>query len=344
MGVKSPFDLSFSNCYCPTMSRPLRIQYPNAWYHVMNRARRGQDLFADKKDMGLFLDLLQETTTLFNLKVSAYCLMPTHYHLLVQTPDANLARCMRHINGIYTQRYNARHQCDGTLFRGRYKSVLVDADSYLLELVRYIHRNPLRADLVKRIGRYSWSSHRGYLSNANKWEWLHKDFVLRMLAKNRAVQIRKYRRFVEKEDREPLISFYARVNLPSLLGGDKFIQWVKSTFYKGRIAKDIPQSKMLAPDGQAIIRAVCDFYDVSKSELLVIRRGVVNEPRDMAIYLQRTVCGAPLLDIGSNFGLRRYSSVSSAVHRVKRKQEKDRKLRKRIANVRKLINKGQKET
>ena len=80
---------------------------------------------------------------------AAYCLMPSHYHLLIQTPDANLSRCMRHINGVYTQRYNARNGCDGTLFRGRYKSILVEEDAYLLELVRYIHRNPLRAGIMK---------------------------------------------------------------------------------------------------------------------------------------------------------------------------------------------------
>jgi putative transposase len=102
----------------------------------MNRTRRGQDLFLDKADRDTFLSLLKETAAMFNLKVSAYCLMQTHYHLLVQTPDANLARCMQHLNGVYTQRYNVRNKCDGTLFRGRYKSILVDADRYLLELVR----------------------------------------------------------------------------------------------------------------------------------------------------------------------------------------------------------------
>ena len=291
--------------------------------------------------MGLFLDLLQETVSLFNLKVSAYCLMPTHYHLLVQTPDANLARCMRHINGVYTQRYNARHQCDGSLFRGRYKSILVDADRYLLELVRYIHRNPLQAGLVKKIGRYTWSSHRGYLSKAAKWEWLYKEFVLRMLAKNRPDQIRKYRRFVEKQDTKELRSFYARANPPALLGSDKFVQWVKATFYEGRIEKDIPQSKLLAPAGDTIIKAVCGFYGVSRSELFAIRRGVVNEPRDAAIYLQRTVCGASLMEIGSVFGLNGYSSVSSAVYRIKQRLTKERKLRKRIAGIEKQIREGQ---
>ena len=137
------------------MSRPLRIEYANAWHHVMNRARRGQDLFVDKADYQQFIDLLQETTDLFNVNVAAYCLMPTHYHLLLQTPDANLSRCMRHLNGVYTQRYNVSHSCDGTLFRGRYKSILVDADSYVLQLVRYIHRNPLKAGLVRRLDQYA---------------------------------------------------------------------------------------------------------------------------------------------------------------------------------------------
>ncbi|MCP3955600.1 MAG: transposase, partial [Desulfobacterales bacterium] len=195
------------------------------------RARRGQVLYPAKEDMGTFVDLLKETATMFNLRVSAYCLMPTHYHLLVQTPDANLARCMRHLNGVYTQRYNVCNKCDGTLFRGRYKSILVDADSYLLELVRYIHRNPLRAGLVGKIDQYAWSSHKGYLLDDSKWEWLHKDFALKMLSKYRAVQIRKYKQFVEKQDAEQLVSFFEKANLPSMLGGKKFIKWVKATFF-----------------------------------------------------------------------------------------------------------------
>ena len=150
------------------MSRPLRIDYPNAWHHVMNRARRGANLFVVKADYQQFIDLLEDTADLFKVNVAAFCLMPTHYHLMVQTPDANLSRCMRHLNGVYTQRYNVGHGSDGTLFRGRYKSILVEADSYVLQLVRYIHRNPLKAGMVKRLDQYGWSSHRGYLSKGKK--------------------------------------------------------------------------------------------------------------------------------------------------------------------------------
>jgi REP element-mobilizing transposase RayT len=156
------------------MSRPLRIQYPDAWYHVMNRGRRGENVFADNADYKTFLALLQETSEMFDLRVSAFCLMSNHYHILVQTPAANLARAMRHVNGVYTQRFNRRWNIDGQLFRGRYKSVLVEEDSHLLELLRYIHRNPVRADMCVNVGDYPWSSHKGYLSSATRWDWLHK--------------------------------------------------------------------------------------------------------------------------------------------------------------------------
>jgi len=103
------------------MSRPLRIQYRDAWYHVMNRGRRGDNLFLEKGDHLRFKTLLSEASDLWKVKICAYCLMPNHYHLLIQTPDANLSRFMRHLNGIYTLRFNRYHKLDGQLFRGRYK-------------------------------------------------------------------------------------------------------------------------------------------------------------------------------------------------------------------------------
>ena len=136
------------------MTRPLRIMYPNAWYHVMNRGRRGEQVFKSKDDYECFIAILHEALELFALRVSAYCLMQNHYQLLVQTPGANLDRCMRHINGVYTQRYNSAHGLDGPLFRGRYKAIVVGEDSYLLQLVRYIHRNPVRAGIVEKPEQY----------------------------------------------------------------------------------------------------------------------------------------------------------------------------------------------
>ena len=98
------------------MARLLRIQYPDAWYHAMNRGRRGERIFEEKTDYKTFIELLKESAEIWNLTIAAYCLMPTHYHLLTQTPDANISRAMRHINGVYTQRFNRNHSCDGQLF------------------------------------------------------------------------------------------------------------------------------------------------------------------------------------------------------------------------------------
>jgi putative transposase len=205
------------------MARPLRIQYPNAWYHVMNRGRRGEAVFLDDQDYTVFIDFLKETCHMWGIGVAAYCLMSNHYHLLMQTPQGNLDRCMRHINGIYTQRFNRRHKTDGQLFRGRYKAMLVDADNYLLKLVKFIHRNPLRAGIVAKVGDYPWSSHRQYVSPANKGTWLYKEFVLSILEKNKALQLKTYNAFVNQQDSENLMRVFAKKNLQAVLGEDGFI-------------------------------------------------------------------------------------------------------------------------
>ena len=165
----------------------------------MNRGRRAENIFLEQRDYDCFLELLIDSSEQWNVKISAYCLLSTHYHLLLQTPIANISRFMRHINGVYTQRFNRSHQCDGQLFRGRYKSILVDADSYLLELVRYIHRNPLDSGLVDNLQKYLWSSHKLYLSDAKKWKWIFKDYILKLFSKSKPESIRLYKQFVFKE-------------------------------------------------------------------------------------------------------------------------------------------------
>jgi len=303
------------------MSRPLRIEYPDAWYHVMSRARRGQEAFPAREDYYSFIDLLKDTAEMFNMRVAAYCLMTTHYHLLIQTPDANLSRCMRHINGVYTQRYNARNGCDGTLFRGRYKSILIDADSYLLELVRYIHRNPLRAGIVGKLKDYPWSSHNGYISKAKKWEWLHKNYILDMFSKDKSLQITAYKRFISTEELGELIEHYSKKNISSIFGSEKFIKWVKDRFPKKKKEKEIPESKKLCPEVIDIKSAVCNHYKIEDADFFKSRRGVENEARDLAIYMLRVIRGERLTIIGQEFNLNNYSSVSTAIERIRRKLE-----------------------
>jgi len=323
------------------MSRPLRIQFPDAWYHVMNRGRRGESVFLDKPDYVMFVELLKEVVDMYKVRVAAYCLIPNHYHLLIQTPGGDLARCMRHLNGIYTQRFNRAHHFDGQLFRGRYKSILVDGDSYLLELVRYIHRNPLEAGLVRELNKYVWSSHKGYLSNAKKWNWLHKSFILSLFAKDRKKGINTYRKFVTKETPEEINRIFSQSNLPSMLGSESFINKMKERFFHKKRHDEIPESRRLALEAEKIKKTICNAYGIEESSLLSSRRGVLNEPRNVAIFLLRRLRGDKLNDIGRQFGISKYSSVSSVIEKMKREISADRRLRMKVKNIEKTLSNSQ---
>ncbi len=324
------------------MSRPLRIQYPNAWYHVMNRGRRGEAVFQSKDDYQRFVDILHEAIELFSLRISAYCLMTNHYHLLVQTPDANLSRCMRHINGVYTQRFNAQYEYDGPLFRGRYKAILVGEDSYLLQLVRYIHKNPLRAGIVDTLELYEWSSHRGYLSKAKRCNWLHKQFILSMFAKNSKHRLQRYRSFMAEDEDETFLNRMDLKRLPAVLGDNNFINTIKEKFFEQKRHIEVPESKRLAPDTNDIIKAVCDLYGMEKAQLHAAKRGTVNEARNMAIYLLRYLRGDSLTTIGKVFDIQSYSTVSTIIERFKVRMQTERKLIRKVEETRKaLMRQGQ---
>ena len=326
------------------MSRPLRIEYPGAWYHVMNRGRRGEEVFTEKKDYRLFIKVLQESAELFNIKTAAYCLMPNHYHLLLHTPEGNLSRGMRQINGIYAQRFNRVHHYDGQLFRGRYKSILVEADRYLLQLLRYLHKNPLRAGISDNLNDYEWSSHRGYLSDAKRWDWLYKEFPLSLFTKDLKESRREYRKFMGEDDGEEISQIFQKKKLPSILGKEEFLYWVKNRYFEGKVHIEVPDSKLLAPDKERIQELVCRTYGITKGELLKSKRGTFNEPRGVAIYLTRTIRGEGLMDICRYYHLKKYSSASSVVENVKKKLLKDREFRKRVNELSRELIKSQPET
>jgi len=326
------------------MSRPLRIQFPDAWYHVMNRGRRGDQIFKDKGDYYAFIDLLKDCVEMWNMRVVAYCLMENHYHILLQTPDANLSRCMRHINGVYTQYFNRTHGLDGHLFRGRYKSILIDSDSYLLELIRYIHRNPLEAGIVDRLESYQWSSHKGYLSRSDKWKWLHKDYVLQIFSKKNSEALKRYKSFVLKEVPEEINRILGSRKWPSVMGNEGFLEWVKNTFFVQKRHVEVPESRSLAPDLEKIKETVCRSYGVKEADLLVSRRGISNEPRNIAIFLTRNLKGSKLHEIGREFNVRQYSSVSTIIERTKQRAVKDRKFAKRIEQIKLDLKVSQEQT
>lgn len=321
------------------MARPLRIEYPDAWYHIINRGRRQENVFTDHYDFGTFLKLLEQSTLLWDVRIAAYCLMPNHYHLLIQTPRANLSRTMRHIDGIYTQRFNRRHKTTGQLFAGRYRSILVDADAYLLQIVRYIHRYPLRAGMARKPDQYQWTSHRGYLSDEKQWEWLHKEYVLSQFSAKPHERIEAYKEFIADDDLEEIRRFFGARNIPAVLGSDGFIKWVRDRFSDQLAHEEVPESKLLLPGIEEVAGSVCAVYGVEPTVLLESKRRIANEPRNMAIYLSRRLCGATLREIRDRFNLNSDSSVGSVIERMTLLESKNNKVRKSIGLVKANLNK-----
>ena len=142
------------------MARPLRIEYPGAFYHVTSRGNEQKDIFKSDFDREKFLSYLVSASERYGAEIHAYCLMTNHYHMMLETPLGNLSQIMKHINSSYTSYFNIKHKRVGHLLQGRYKAILVQADAYAAELSRYIHLNPVRAGMVKFPEDYRWTSYR----------------------------------------------------------------------------------------------------------------------------------------------------------------------------------------
>ena len=178
------------------MSRPLRIEYAGALYHVTSRGNERKAIYLEKADFERFLEVLDEVCERFNWFVHSWCLMNNHYHLLLETPDANLSVGMRQLNGVYTIRFNRRYGRVGHLFQGRYKSILVEKETYLLELNRYIVLNPVRAKMVDQPQDWPWSSYLYTLGQVEAPAWLATDPTLQLFSYNRQQACQNFMKFV----------------------------------------------------------------------------------------------------------------------------------------------------
>lgn len=201
------------------MARPLRIEYEGAVYHVTSRGNAKSDIYLSDADREIFLQALEHVMDRFGWICHAYCLMSNHYHLMIETPQPNLSRGMRQLNGIYTQRFNREHSQVGHVFQGRYKAILVDKDAYLLELSRYIVRNPIAANMVNGVSDWPWSS---YLATAGKVKpepLLHVDWLLSQFGRSKEEARSAYISFVDKDEGHDV---WDQLNGPDILGDDEF--------------------------------------------------------------------------------------------------------------------------
>jgi putative transposase len=179
------------------MSRQWRIEYEGALHHVLSRGNGRQEIFFDDADRTQFIGLMGETSERFDLDFYAYVLMGNHYHFLLKTKRANLSKSMQWFGATYTRRFNNRHKRGGHLFQGRFKNFLVENDNYLFRLSCYIHRNPLRAEIVTRLADYKWSSYASYAYGKRKHGWLNTDPILSQFGGSSKVKREKYRSKVQ---------------------------------------------------------------------------------------------------------------------------------------------------
>jgi putative transposase len=238
------------------MARPIRIEFSGALYHVTSRGDRRQPIFEDDADRSRFLELLGQVAADFNWVVHAYCLMSNHYHLLIETPDANLSKGMRQLNGVFTQVSNRRHARSGHLFQGRYKAILVDGDSYLLELSRYIVLNPVRAAMVREPGEWRWSSYLAMIGAVPSPAWLATDGLLAAFAKRRSLAVQRYMVFVaDGVGAEPI---WQHLNRQVYLGDDAFVERMQAVSSVGDDV-NVPRAQRRPPPATlAQIASSCD--------------------------------------------------------------------------------------
>ncbi|MBU4523866.1 MAG: transposase [Desulfomicrobium sp.] len=224
------------------MARPLRIEFPGAVYHVTSRGNAQAAIFVDGVDRNTFLAVLRQTLRRFNVLCHAYCLMTNHFHLLLETPDANLSKAMRQLNSVYTQAFNRRHGRVGHVLQGRFKAIVVDREAYLLELCRYVVLNPVRAGMVKDVGKYPWSSYRATAGLDKVPEFLSVDWILEQFGLDRKSARTEYRRFIEagmNAEESPWDDLKGQC----FLGDDAFLEKLFPLLKEKSALKEVPRAQ-----------------------------------------------------------------------------------------------------
>jgi len=221
------------------MVRPLRIEYPNAWYHVTCRGNQRMPIFTDDRDRCKFLDSLIESLEAFQVELHCYAIMKNHFHFLLKTPKANLGRFMHRFNTAYITYYNLRHQRSGHLYQGRYKAILIEADRYLLKLSRYIHLNPVKIkeydgltieEQAEKLNQYRWSSLHGYIKLRGRNNFTHHEMILGYMGGDTKKGRARYRGFVLQGLKIDLENPFQETRANAILGSDSFTVWVKENY------------------------------------------------------------------------------------------------------------------
>ncbi len=274
------------------MARPLRIEITGGLYHVTSRGDRRETIYRDDRDRTDWLDLLGKVCARFNWRCHAYCEMTNHYHIVVETPDANLSKGMRQLNGVYTQQFNRRHDLVGHLFQGRFNAILVERHSYLLELARYVVLNPVRGRMVGKASGWQWSSYRATVGLSLVPAWLEIDWILGQFGSDRSRAQSEYAMFVSGGVGRS--SVWENLRHQIFLGSDRFIEHVSEQRQPKGSLREIPRAQR-RPMAKSL-----DWFQ----QAYPLRREAMARAFLAGVYSMR--------EIAEHFGVH-YSTVSRAV-------------------------------
>jgi len=279
------------------MSRQLRIEYPGAFYHVYSRGNQKQRIFFSDEDRYYFLKVLREAHERLGAVAHLYCLMDSHYHLALETPDANLSRIMHFMNSAYSIYLNKKHERCGHLFQGRFKAILIQADAYARTLSVYIHGNPVRKKIVERPEEFPWSSCRDYYGSRNPPAWLDTSFVLGAFGNSRENLKLEHERYLSAANEAALHDEIRKASRIGILGDDEFIDRIRRSYLRDRIKN---------PDHELCelrrLRARPELSEIA--QLIDSEMGSMNRlAKKCTIYFAHRFIGFKLKEIGEHFGI-----------------------------------------
>jgi len=310
------------------MARPYRLQGEGYLYHITSRGDDRKRVYVSEYDYEKFLEYLLKAKEKYNFFVFAYCLMSNHYHLLIETAQPNLSRIMQYTNTAYTVYYNRKRNRSGHLFQGRYKSIIIEGDSYFLELTRYMHLNPVRAGMVETPEEYKWSSFREYV-NKNMNSVIDRQEIVKYYKINPS----KYKQFV-LDGIDEKTNIFNQVYAGFVLGKTKFIKDTikdlkqqveggKEISYSNKLTNNIDIDDIVKETAKHFKRSTKELYNEKKKPLL---------SRKAAIYLSKRLTGLTNKEIGKEFQIT-YSAVSKAYKDMERIMSEKLKIRRDIETI-----------
>lgn len=308
------------------MARPYRLQLENCIYHITSRGDDRKKIFISEYDFEKFLEYIKLAKEKYKFYLYAYALMSNHYHLLLETSQPNISKIMQYINTSYTIYHNTKRRKTGHVFQGRYKSIVVEGDTYFLELSRYIHLNPVRAKIVNEPAKYKWSSYPGYI-NKKEDGYINKERLWKYID----MSIAGYREFVLSgigKDKNPFTEVYAGF----LLGKAKFIK-ERLKDLKGQVKEEISYKKKIESraDIESIVKVVADKFKDSAEDIYKAKKKPLLSKK-IAIYLSRRFTELNNREIGKYFDIG-HSAVSKAAMDIEKIIKENKKIRKEVEEI-----------